>query len=99
MHQKFKDENGNGNIIEIETRGERSVDKIYFRVKDVMEGFLMENLNKTIIDKKTYFVIGNHYKYFTCEKQQDILKLTFKKYLVIYNGYTIYINRSLLLYN
>ncbi len=63
---KFKDENNN--IIEIETRGERSVDKIYFKVKDVMEGFQMENLNKTIIDKKSFFVDGEHYKYFNCEK-------------------------------
>ncbi len=64
--EKFKDENNN--IIEIETRGERSVDKIYFKVKDVMEGFQMENLNKTIIDKKSFFVDGEHYKYFNCEK-------------------------------
>ena len=48
MHQKFKDENGNGNIIEIETRGERSVDKIYFRVKDVMEGFCLDRLDEFI---------------------------------------------------
>ena len=46
MHQKFKDENGN--IIEIETRGERSVDKIYFRVKDVMEGFCLDRLDEFI---------------------------------------------------
>ena len=50
-NQKFKDENNN--IIEIETRCKRSINKIYFIVKDVMEGFQMENLQNTIIDKKT----------------------------------------------
>ena len=47
--KKFKDENNN--IIEIETRGECLVDKIFFKLKDVMEEFKMDGLNKTIIDK------------------------------------------------
>jgi hypothetical protein len=71
-NEKFKDENNN--IIEIETCGERSVDKIYFKVKDVMEGFKMENLNITIIDKNTKYIENKHYKYFNCIKLQDILK-------------------------
>ena len=50
-NQKFRD--ANGDIIEIETRGERLVNNVYFRVKDVMRGFDMENLQNTIIDKKT----------------------------------------------
>ncbi len=35
--EKFKDEHNN--IIEIETRGERLHDQIYFKVKDVSIGF------------------------------------------------------------
>ena len=45
--EKFKDDNGN--VIEIETRGERDVDTAYFKVKDVMVSFDMENLYKNII--------------------------------------------------
>jgi hypothetical protein len=58
-NQKFKDENNN--IIEIETHCERSIDKIYFRVKDVMEGFQMENLNKTIGLNGTHQKVSHQY--------------------------------------
>ena len=76
--EKFKDENNN--IIEIETRGERSINKIYFKVKDVMEGFKMECLNKTIIDKYTKYIEGIHYKYFNCQKVNKIKKELFLTY-------------------
>ena len=62
--EKFHD--ADGNIIEIETRGERHEDKIYFNVKDVSVGFGLPNLNDTItniyggyqrnIDYKTMFI-------------------------------------------
>ena len=64
--EKFKDENNN--IIEIETRGERYNNSIYFKVKDVMIGFKLDNLDKNIIDKKSYFKENEHYKYFNCKK-------------------------------
>ena len=41
--EKFHD--ADGNVIEIETRGERHEDKIYFNVKDVSVGFGMPYLN------------------------------------------------------
>jgi len=65
-HEKFKDETGN--TLEIETRGERKFDRIYFKIKDVMIGFKLENLDKNIFDKKSYFKENEHYKYFNCEK-------------------------------
>jgi hypothetical protein len=72
-NEKFKDDNGT--IIEIETRGERKVDSIYFKVKDVMIGFKMENLLTTIIDKrKDGYIDGIHYKYFNCLKKGIITK-------------------------
>lgn len=62
--EKFHD--ADGNVIEIETRGERHEDKIYFNVKDVSVGFGLPNLNDTItniyggyqrnIDYKTMFI-------------------------------------------
>ena len=69
-HEKFKDETGN--TLEIETRGERKVDGIYFKVKDVMTGFKMENIITTIIDKvKSGYIEGIHYKYFNCKKTEN----------------------------
>ena len=40
--EKFRDDEGN--VLEIETRGERTYDGIHFRVKDVSSGFGIENL-------------------------------------------------------
>lgn len=46
--EKFKD--ADGNVIEIETRGERKEDNIYFKVSDVSKGFDIERLHATISD-------------------------------------------------
>jgi hypothetical protein len=74
--EKFKDIDGN--IVKIETRGERKVDKIYFKVKDVMLGFEMENLNKVIINNNTNYIENEHYKYFNCKKEKRFDKKTNK---------------------
>ena len=59
--EKFHD--ADGNVIEIETRGERHEDKIYFNVKDVSVGFGMPNLNGTLTDKnKEGYTRGVDYK-------------------------------------
>ncbi len=55
-NEKFHD--NEDNIIEIETRGERKVDGIYFKVKDVINGFNMLNLDNTIIDKKDMVIVN-----------------------------------------
>ena len=44
--EKFHD--ASGNVIEIETRGERDRKKIYFKVKDVSVGFGMPSLSRNI---------------------------------------------------
>ena len=65
--EKFKDENNN--ILEIETRGERKVDNIYFKVKDVMIGFKMDRLDDIITNKQKHgYNEEIHYKYFNCKK-------------------------------
>ncbi len=54
-----------GNIIEIQVVGERDVNKCFFKVKDIMNGFGLNNLHKTIIDKrKDGYIENTHYKYF-----------------------------------
>jgi hypothetical protein len=74
-NEKFKDDNGN--IIEIETRGDRKVDNIYFKVKDIMIGFEMENLQIVILNNnRDGYNEGIHYKFFNCKKNINDLKKT-----------------------
>lgn len=75
--EKFTD--NDGNIIEIETRGERAVDKIYFKVKDVSDGFEMPNLEKNIKDTKSAFIKDSHYVFFNCSDTRNSEKKTSKK--------------------
>lgn len=56
--EKFHD--ADGNVIEIETRGERQRNKIYFRVKDVSVGFGMPSLSRNILNI-TGLIRGIHY--------------------------------------
>ena len=75
--EKFKD--NDGNVIEIETRGERKHENIYFKVKDVMEGFDMPNLYTTIIKECTRYNVNQDYYYFTCLNLDNIQNKTNKK--------------------
>ena len=70
--EKFK--NDKGEIIEIETRGNRKVDEIYFKVKDVEVGFEMVNLQKTILINHTSYKLKIDYIYFMCEKNNENYK-------------------------
>ena len=58
--EKFHDVDGN--VIEIETRGERNKKKIYFKVKDVSIGFGMPSLYRNICADRGYDY-GLHYKH------------------------------------
>ena len=60
--EKFKD--SDDKIVEIETRGTRKYNDIYFSVEDVMFGFGIKGLNKTIIDERNKYVEEVDYKYF-----------------------------------
>lgn len=59
---KFRD--ADGNIVEIETRGERNRNKIFFKVKDVMTAFCMPNLDCTLRDITSNYERGLHYNVF-----------------------------------
>jgi hypothetical protein len=74
--------------IVIETRGERYIDKIYFKVKDIIKEFDMVSLNKAIIDNNTIFKVGIHYLYFNCKKVKlgkKIIKIK-KELFLTYEG-------------
>jgi hypothetical protein len=64
--EKFRDDEGN--IIEIETRGERTYDGIYFRVKDVSSGFGIENLRTTLMHIDKGYMRNVDYKVFACSE-------------------------------
>jgi hypothetical protein len=55
-----------GNSLDIEIRGERTVDKSYFKVKDVMKGFEMKHLEKNIVDERSCYSINKDYIFFNC---------------------------------
>lgn len=54
-----------GNIIEIETRGERSINECYFKVKDISRCFEMKYLNKSLTNNNAEYEKNVHYKTFT----------------------------------
>ena len=98
--EKFHDTDGN--IIEIETRGEKERNKIFFKVKDVMKAFEMPRLNDSLVHKESMFERGLHYKSFVRhdsivsnkneeanKKRKKTLYLTYKGLLrVLFNSRT-----------
>jgi hypothetical protein len=86
-HEKFYD--NEGNTIDIETRGERNVECIYFKVKDIMEGFKLNRLNEYIVDKRRIidgYIENKHYKYFICNKHGAAVSTTNKELFLTYKG-------------
>jgi hypothetical protein len=84
--EKFHDTEGN--VMEIETRGERNRKKIFFRVKDVMTAFEMPNLDCIIRNENTDYKKEFHYQHFFIRvKQNPFLSETIKKELYLtYKG-------------
>lgn len=85
--EKFKD--ADGKVIEIETRGARTVDGIYFKVKDVAAAFQINQMDHTIVNKtNNTYIEGKHYKYFICKKSNNITKKTIikKELFLTYTG-------------
>jgi hypothetical protein len=69
--EKFKDDHGN--ILNVEVRGERSRDKVYFNVQDVMVAFQMPNLDITLREQRTNYEKNIHYKCFIRSQQHNVL--------------------------
>ena len=84
--EKFRDTKGN--VVEIETRGERNRKKIFFRVKDVMKAFEMPSLDCTLRNEITEYKKDFHYnQFFIRVGQYPILSETIKKELYLtYKG-------------
>jgi len=71
LETKEKLTDGKGNVYEIEVRGERHPDKIYFKVKDVSEQLYMPNLRKSITSKTSTYYEGRHYVRFYVHKLSE----------------------------
>lgn len=83
--EKFKDKDGN--IIEIEVRGERHFEKCYFKVKDIANGFKIPYLIDTIINKDGSYIVDIHYKFFNRFETNNNRFHPIKKDLYLtYNG-------------
>lgn len=74
--EKFHDDDGN--TFEIETRGERTADGIYFLAEDVSDIFEMESLVKNIKDRKSSYYEGNDFVYFTRHSGKKHLYMTYE---------------------
>jgi len=83
-HEKFQD--NDKNIVEIETRGERKANNIYFLVKDVSKAFNMKTLCKTLIDERNAYHEKKHYKYFICKNGVLNTNKTSKEIYLTYEG-------------
>lgn len=68
--EKFKDETGNP--LDIETRGIRECNGIYFRVKDVERCFDISRLRDILLEKTTSYINNIDYKFFTCENPKTL---------------------------
>jgi hypothetical protein len=65
--EKFMDDEGN--LYNVETRGERSEDKVFFKAKDVARVFDMKNLTKVTLFNKDYgYSTPLHYKVFVIDE-------------------------------
>jgi prophage antirepressor-like protein len=83
--EKFHDTDGN--IIEIETRGEKERGKIYFKVKDVSKSFHMKRLQDIILNNNSNYKINKHYKHFIQNDPKNYGDTTIKKRLYLtYKG-------------
>lgn len=82
--EKFFD--NKGKPLEIETRGERNEDKIYFKVKDVEKVFGIKRLDDILTKKGSSYIKGNDFKYFICKNAIQIAKKQIKTLFVTYEG-------------
>lgn len=70
--EKIKDEDGN--IFEIETRGNKTIEGIYFYGKDIEKMLKLESLRQTLNNEHGSYIENTHYKKFirpNCEKNNE----------------------------
>nr|URM62506.1 MUTS family DNA binding domain protein [Mimivirus sp.] len=90
--EKFKDDEGN--IIDIEVRGNKNDSECYFLVKDVASGFDIKRLHSIIINNCSGYKINIHYIYFNIQKQKNGKIIVKKELFLTHIGFIQFIYRS-----
>lgn len=85
--QKFRDQMGN--ILDIEIRGERDIDRIYFKVKDVSEKFDVPHIKRTLNTKE--WIEGEDYVLFFIGRSGNNLPRPPNKLFFTYAGMIRYL--------
>jgi len=83
-NEKFRDTDGN--IVEIETRGTKNYNNIYFKVTDVSKGFNMKSLSTSLLTKDRGYERNIHYKTFLITFSNREGKTTNKNIYLTYSG-------------
>jgi hypothetical protein len=83
-NEKFRDTDGN--IVEIETRGTKIYNNIYFKVTDVSKGFNMKSLSTSLLTKYRGYERNIHYKTFLITFSNREGKTTNKNIYLTYSG-------------
>lgn len=95
-HEKFRDVEGN--VLDIEVRGERHYKKCFFLVQDISSKCLIPHLRKTITDNRlASYVESIDYNYFICTDADNNGNGSNRKMLFLtYEGLikTLYVSRS-----
>jgi hypothetical protein len=95
-NEKFK--GNDGKPVEIETRGERTPNGIYFLVKDVSRIFEMNKLDKTIIDERKSYILHDDYEIFLSDKVDNGDLMTSKNKTYVKSLYLTYEGMIKILY-
>ena len=88
--EKFKDDEGN--VVEIEARGQREHNKIFFLLSDIEKIFDLVTFRVTLKSKTSDYIIEKDYKYFICSDEISNIIFTNKtqssqkRIFVTYNG-------------
>ncbi|AKI79609.1 hypothetical protein [Acanthamoeba polyphaga mimivirus] len=67
LKKKEMFKNADKEVLEIEVRGTRRYDNIFFSVNDLSVGFHVDRLRATVLSKNSSYVYGLHFRYFMIE--------------------------------
>lgn len=80
----FKDKDNKTHNVEM--RGNRNKEDIFFKLSDISSLFEQPNLHKLVTDNREYYLINHDYKFFIHEKNGDAGKLMSKELYITFNG-------------
>ena len=78
-YEKLRDENNE--VLDIEVRGERHVDKVFFKARDVEKSLKLKdcNIHETLSNKDSTFELKKHYTFFIPKDSKNLGSVSDKK--------------------